>query len=355
MSKHLHVFPSSAIAPFKKKRTNENHVADVIRLADPVLELHDNLQQAKEQGVKYIILGVPEDIGPRANCGNGGADKGWENFLPVFLNQQANGFFDWQQCMLLGHVHVDDLQKQSDQASCSDHLLTTLRALCEQVDARVTSVLTPIFEMGFEVIVIGGGHNNAYPIVSALHQATSKKVACVNMDPHADFRPMEGRHSGNPFRYAYEAGSLSHYALIGLHEQKNNQATIEGLQQANFPYFSYQDIFMTQTHSFEDALYEAREYISETSGPIGIELDLDSVKQAAASAYSVAGFSLEQAVRYVYLTATLRSTQCIHLCEGAPALHEHSEYGSHDVGQMLTQLVYAYLKARTDKEPELPL
>lgn len=355
MSEHLKYFPAKGLAPYQKKRANEQHVADAIRIPDPALSFSDNLDLAKEQGVKYVIVGVPEDIGPRANCGNGGADKAWENLLPVLLNQQSNDFFDWQQCLLLGTVELNDLQQQSYQASCSTHLLDTLRALCEQVDARVTSVLTPVFSAGFEVIVIGGGHNNAYPIIDALYHATNKPVACANLDPHADFRETEGRHSGNPFRYAYKADYLSHYTVVGLHEQKNNKATVDGLKAAGFPFYTYQHIFMNQTKTFEDVLYDVREYVSETSGPIGVELDLDSIKKAAASAYSVAGFSLEQAVRFVYRTATLRSTRYVHLCEGAPATHEHSEYKSHDVGQILTQLIYSYLKARTDKEPELPL
>lgn len=355
MSEHLTYFSSQDIEPYQNKRPNEKHLADQIKLANQQESLHANLVQAQQAGVKYVIVGIPEDIGPRANCGKGGADRGWANFLSVFLNQQANEFFNWQQCLLLGHVELTDLQKQSYQATCSDHKLDTLRALCEQVDARVKSILTPIFEVGLEAIVIGGGHNNAYPIIESLKKASNQSVACSNLDPHADFRDLEGRHSGNPFRYAYQAGSLSHYTVIGLHEQKNNQDTIAGLKKANFPFYSYQSIFMAQQKSFEDVLYDAREYISETSGPIGVELDLDSIKKAAASAYSVAGFSLEQAIRYVYRISTLRSVKYIHLCEGAPASHEHSEYKSHDVGQILTQLVYAYLKARCDKEPELPI
>ena len=355
MSEHLHYFPATALAPYQNKRSNELHVADQIQIPNPNLSLADNLISAKEAGVKYVIVGVPEDIGPRANCGNGGADKAWENLLPVLLNQQANDFFDWQQCLILGAVNLKDLQKQSYQATCSTHMLDTLRALCEQVDARVKSVLTPVFSAGFEVIVIGGGHNNAYPIIDALYQAEQTPVACANLDPHADFRATEGRHSGNPFRYAYEANYLDRYTVVGLHEQKNNKDTIDGLKQAEFPFFSYQQMFMNNSKTFEDVLYEVREYVCESAGPIGVELDLDSIKKAAASAYSVAGFSLEQAVRFVYRTATLRSTRYLHLCEGAPASHEHSEYKSHDVGQILTQLIYSYLKARKDKEPELPL
>ena len=32
-------------------------------------------------GIKYVLVGIPEDIGPRANVGNGGAELGWQAFL----------------------------------------------------------------------------------------------------------------------------------------------------------------------------------------------------------------------------------------------------------------------------------
>ena len=350
MSEYLNYFPKQTLTPYQNKRLNEQHVADLIQLPDPSQSLAENLTLAKNKGVKYVIVGVPEDIGPRANCGNGGADKAWENLLPVLLNQQANDFFDWRQCLLLGTVDLKDLQKQSYQASCSTNTLDTLRNLCAQVDVRVKSVLTPIFAADFEIIVIGGGHNNAYPIIDAFYQAKNQQIACANLDPHADFRAVEGRHSGNPFRYAYEEGYLSHYSVVGLHEQKNNKATVDGLKQASFPFYSYQDLFMSNAKTFEQTLSEVKEYVAQNREAVGVELDLDSIKKAAASAYSVAGFTLEQAVRFVYSTATLSQTKYVHLCEGAPAHHEHSEYKSHDVGQILTQLIYSYLKARTDSK-----
>lgn len=349
MSEHLIYFTQSQLSPLQNKRNNEQHVADVITIADPELPLSQNLAQAKHAGVKYVIIGIPEDIGPRANCGNGGADRAWANLMPVLLNQQANQFFDWQQCLLLGTVALADLQKLSHQACCSNHTVEKLRQLCAQVDERVSQVLTPIFAEGFEVIVIGGGHNNAYPTIEALYQATNAPVACANMDPHADFRAMEGRHSGNPFRYAYQANYLTHYALLGLHQQKNNQDTIDGLNQANFPFISYQQMFMQQSISFEQALSQVAEYVDQASTAVGVELDLDSIKNAAASAYSVAGFSLEQAVRYVYKVASVDKVRYLHLCEGAPANHEHSEHKSHDIGQMLTQLIYSFLQARQNR------
>lgn len=346
MSDCITYINTKLIASYKNRRANELHVVDKIQVASAELSLTDNLHQAKKQGAKFAIIGIPEDIGPRANCGKGGADQGWNNFLPVFLNQQANSFFDWNQCLLIGNVDVSRLQDDSYKALSTNHKLATLRELCAELDNRVIEALTPIFESGLEPIVIGGGHNNAYPIICSLNQVSQSEVACVNLDPHADFRPMEGRHSGNPFRYAYDKKMLSHYCVLGLHEQKNNQQTIDALHQANFEYITFQSMFMTQQKPFSEALGTAGDYVSKSQGPIGIELDLDCIKQAAASAYSVSGFSLEQAIHYVYYMAKLERVKYLHLCEGAPELHEHSEYGAHDVGQILTQLVYSYLKAR---------
>lgn len=347
MPEYVSYIDPKLIQSYKNRRNNELHVVDQIQVATAELTLNENLIIAKNNGAKFAIIGIPEDIGPRANCGKGGADKGWANFLPVFLNQQANCFFDWNSCLLIGNVDVAKLQKQSYQALCSDHKVDTLRELCAQVDNRVEKVLSPIFMAGLEVIVIGGGHNNAFPIIKSLSQSTEQSVACVNLDPHADFRAMEGRHSGNPFRYAYEAKALSHYCVLGLHEQKNNQETIEGLIDAHFPFYTFQSMFMDKQQTFAEAIIAARQYIGAAEGPIGVELDLDCIKKAAASAYSVSGFSLEQAIHYVYKMATLDNVKYVHLCEGAPAVHEHTEYKSHDVGQILNQLVYSYLKART--------
>ncbi|MGF1948884.1 arginase family protein, partial [Enterococcus gallinarum] len=68
-------------------------------------------------------------------------------------------------------------------------------------------------------------HNNAYPCIKGAakgwHKAGVLEIAqinAVNLDAHADYRAMEGRHSGNAFRYAEEDGYLEKYCVIGLHE-----------------------------------------------------------------------------------------------------------------------------------------
>lgn len=345
MTQYLNYIDVSDIQSYKNKRDNERHVADDVFLPDPAKTIKENLTSAKANGVKFVIVGIPEDIGPRANCGKGGCKHGWQQFLPVFFNQQSNQFFDWSQVMLLGSVEVDDLQKQSNHAVISDHKLVSLRELVGRLDERVTEVLTPIFAEGFHVIVIGGGHNNAYPIIKSVNSALNQKVSCVNLDPHADFRDMEGRHSGNPFRYAHAHGFLEKYCVVGLHEQKNNQSTIEALMAAHFPFYTFQQLFVRNTISFEDALEEAYAYIAME--PVsGIEIDVDSVKHMPSSAYSVTGFSSEQAMRFVSRLADNKNCKYLHLCEAAPDDNEPPGHKSLESSQLLTQLLYSYVCSR---------
>lgn len=337
----------SEVESFRFRRENESRVADTIQVPTTNNDLKEALNTAKQNGVKFVIVGIPEDIGPRANCGFGGSKNAWMHFLPVLLTQQQNQFFDWSQVLLLGTVKVDDLQKMSHLATMSDHKLSSLRELCSELDQRVISVLQPVFESGLIPIVIGGGHNNAYPIIKSLANASSKKVSCVNLDPHADFREMEGRHSGNPFRYAHHENALNHYFVLGLHEQKNNQTTLDGLKEAHFPYISYQQLFVEHSIDFFEAVKIAKGYIDNQDECLGIELDLDAVKHVPASAFSATGFSLEQSLHYVHEFGRLSQCRYIHLCEGAPDDNEPSNHKALEVGQLLTQLTYSFVRAAT--------
>lgn len=336
MSYPIALTADTDLTRFKQKRPGECHVADVISI--PVnLDFMTSLQQAKQDGVTTVFIGVPEDIGPRANCGNGGSDKGWQAFLNVLLNQQANMMFDWSQCLLLGHVVVNDLLAKSH----LDPSLTNLRQLCSDLDVRVKNVLTPIFELGFNLVVIGGGHNNAYPILTSLSTGTKSQVSCGNLDPHADFRNQEGRHSGNPFRYAFADGILADYHVFGLHEQKNNQDTLSELNSAGFSYTSYQSLFIRHEQYLEDLMEKVLTKHQTLGLPSGVELDIDAIKYAAASAFSVSGFTLEQAARYVFKMSGNKTNRYLHICESAP-----SDAQQNEAGQAIMQLVYSYLIAK---------
>src|SRR5690606_2564127 len=98
-----------------------------------------------------------------------------------------------------------------------------LRSHVGYIDETVYPLINKIAAAGKIPIVVGGGHNNCFPIIKGISLVTDKPINSINLDAHSDFRQMEGRHSGNGFRYAHREGYLEKYAAIGLHENYNAQ------------------------------------------------------------------------------------------------------------------------------------
>ena len=48
------------------------------------------IEYLQHSRARYVLFGIPEDIGIRANYGTGGADTVWLPFLTAFLNIQSN-------------------------------------------------------------------------------------------------------------------------------------------------------------------------------------------------------------------------------------------------------------------------
>ena len=344
----LTVYTEKDIAPFFSPREGEQKIGQSLFFINTQVNFNQALNDAAQFGIKYVLIGIPEDIGPRANCGSGGSELGWQAFLSRFLNMQANRFFASDQILLLGEVDVTDIMARSvDLNAHTTQGLSQLRQLCGEIDAAVEPVLTAIFNAGLEPIVIGGGHNNSFPLLQALATSTQTQVNAVNLDPHADFRSLEGRHSGNGFRYAYENSYLNHYHVIGLHELKNNEAIFNALEKAHFTFDSYQAIKVRQTLSLQDSCTRFKSKAMKQGLPLGIEVDVDSISHMPVSAFTNCGFSVSEAEQFVYNMATLPSSRYLHLCEAAPQTHPVSlNQGLNEAGQILSALVYAYLMGK---------
>lgn len=340
----------TVVANFLHRRAGETRIGETItvleRFDDEALQAVAASQLEQASYVRPIaLLGVPESIGPRANLGRGGAELGWHAFLQQFLNMQDSGRLPLSQFVLAGQVDCADLQAQSLALAVSDPSeLHALRQLCSQLDERVQQVVQQLFAHGFEVILIGGGHNNALPLLQGLAQAQASQVAAVNLDPHSDFRPLEGRHSGNGFSYAHQQGALTHYHVVGLHEAKNSQATLDQLHAAGFSYSRAQQL---QQLSLRKVMPSIVRSVVEWALPFGIELDVDVIMQAPASALNFTGVGFDDACGFVRELAALPQVRYLHLAEAAPACHPAGlDMGMRAAGQLLSELVFTYLLAR---------
>src|ERR1700674_8908 len=104
--KHFKFYNKQDILSYTKIRRFETTVGEMIQVADDKGNLEKSLTDTIS---KYVLFGIPEDIGIRANGGIGGADTAWEPFLQSFLNIQSNDFLLGDDLLLLGHFDFGDL------------------------------------------------------------------------------------------------------------------------------------------------------------------------------------------------------------------------------------------------------
>lgn len=294
-------------------RTGETKLGE--RVALPITDiLQENL---KATNARFVLLGIPEDIGVRANGGVGGAHTAWQPALRAILNIQNTVSLPGENILLLGSF--DFREWMSIAADTIDQ--TELRKIVVKIDEVVFPVIEAIIEAGKIPIVIGGGHNNAYPLLKGASNAKGQPVNCINLDAHSDYRMLEGRHSGNGFRYAKEEGFLGKYSIVGLHRNYNSQSVIEAIAKDQDVHASfYEDIFLEEAQTFPAAVTEA---IGHTAGkPCGIELDLDCIAQVLSSAATPCGITSLQARIYLQLCATNTDVAYLHVTEGAVKLRD---------------------------------
>jgi formiminoglutamase len=210
---------------------------------------------------------------------------------------------------------------------------------------RCIPAIHTVAKAGLIPIVVGGGHNNAFPILKgvAAAQPATTGIQCVNCDPHADFRPLEGRHSGNAFSYAYREGFLKRYFVLGLHENYNSDHIIEQIH-AN-PDIAYSRFDTNPDISRH--IQKAVSFLAQSDLPVGIELDMDSLIDMPSSAMTPSGFRVEEGRQYVRSFAAESNPVYLHLPEGAPL---PSTPEMLKIGKTLAYLAADFMKACDHKE-----
>lgn len=348
---HLKVFHREDLDRWIIRRRGEVKLGSDVRVLNPdgAGSFSEKLGRCADSGIRYAILGIPEDVGVRANSGRRGARDAWPAFLSEFLNLQSNGFLNPGIILLLGEVDVEDIQRKADAIEGEVGGISMLRQLTSDIDDRVHPIIETIVSAGLEPIIVGGSHNNAYPILGGVEASLLKSgtisdrgIGCVNCDAHLDFRPLEGRHSGNGFSYAFHEGILKSYGVIGLQESYNNSGMLERFAEAGFRFWAYEDFAVRGTTTYEEILLEAVEHFRRTELPIGMEVDLDAMANVPASAEIPYGLSAEQVFRFIHSFAAELNPCYLHITEGAPELGPD---GGRKVGRLIAMCVTIYIKA----------
>ena len=345
--KHFKYYNKQDLLYLTKLRRFETKLGEMVQVIDDSQNLEKSLNDTIS---KYVLIGIPEDIGVRANFGIGGADSAWIPFLQSFLNIQSNDFLLGDEILLMGHFDFGDIQFVIDKnAPGEDEKLEAYRHAVNTIDGEVEDLIKMVTAAKKIPIVIGGGHNNAYPLIKGcakgLHKAgliPLAQINCINLDAHTDYRPLEGRHSGNAFRYAEEDGYLAKYCIVGIHENYIPQNVWMDI--VNNPFIdciTYEDIFIHEKRSFLQAVAHAANFTEDNF--TGIELDLDCIANILASAYTPSGITPHHARQFANFTGMEKRTAYFHICEGATRLaNGRTDDG---VGKLISYLVSDFVKA----------
>ncbi len=328
-----------------------NHRSGEIKFGEKMLTVPagvNPLNFLKNSEAKYVLFGIPEDIGIRANYGRPGAASAWNEAIKSIANIQHNRFCKGNQIIVMGQINVAeemaevenlDFNKIDDRVKLSQ--------LVKKIDKDVSHIIFNIVKLGKIPIIIGGGHNNSYGNIKGTALAKGKPINAVNFDAHSDFRILEGRHSGNGFSYAYEEGFLKKYFIFGLHENYTSKNVLNIIKKIDdrVRYNTYDSINIRKEKNFSQELAVALEFIKSDS--FGIEVDLDAIPNIASSAMTLSGFSVEELRQFVSFFAKNKNASYLHICEGAPDLDV--DKNNHLIGKLIGYLVTDFIKSNSIK------
>jgi len=346
--KHFKLYTRQDVFSYTKIRRFLTRLGERVNVADNKSSIAASIENSTSP---YVLFGIPEDIGIRANMGLGGADSSWEPFLDAFLNIQSNDFFSGEEILLLGYFDFSNLKFLIEEnAYDKDEKIDAYRHAVITIDDEVEQLTKIITEAGKIPIAIGGGHNNAYPLIKGAAKGLYKagkiplaQINSINLDAHSDFRPVEGRHSGNGFRYAEEDGFLEKYCILGLHENHLPQNVwLDIVNNPFIDFITFEDIFVHEKRNFIQAMTHAVDFTDDNY--TGIELDLDCVENVLASATTPSGISGLHARQFLSYTSDKCKVAYMHICEGAALLEDGRK--SETTGKLIGYLVSDFVKGK---------
>ncbi len=326
-----------------------NHRSGEIKLGEKIMTIPQDATSwdfVASCPATFVVFGIPEDIGVKANNGRTGAASAYESTLKSLVNIQHNKFCKGNSILILGALNVSkEMNEANDLKPTNKEHKRKLFSLVEKIDKEVSHIIHQIIKAGKIPIIIGGGHNNAYGNIKGLALAKGKPVNAINFDAHTDFRILEGRHSGNGFSYAYEEGFLKNYFVFGIHESFVSKSVFNTIKDLDnrVKYVTYEEIEVRQQKTFNSQLEESLQFIKLE--PFGVELDLDAIPNIYSSAMTLTGFSVQQARTFIHYFGKHKNASYLHICEGAPDLDQTNN--NHLTGKLIASLITDFIKSKT--------
>lgn len=335
-------FNNIALDQILSPRKGETKLGEKIIV--PPTDLSDLVLFLEQTEAAFVIYGIKEFAGVKANFGKVGTKHSWDVFLPSFLNIQNNKLLKGSKILVLGCFDYTAFEEEILHSNPNNkEELKRLNEIVNEIDKEITYLNALIHKSGKKPVVIGGGHNNSYGNIKGLALAKGAAVNVVNFDAHTDFRALEGRHSGNGFSYAFHEGFLKNYCAFGVHENYLNKWMLKQFKEHcnELKMFTFEEMKVRFEKDFVTAMNNAFKQTRNTD--YGIEIDVDAIENVASSAMSPNGFSTTEARQFVHLMASHPNARYLHLCEGSPDMNMMPE---NMLGKLLSYLATDFIKAQ---------
>ena len=323
-----------------KKSNIEKHISrrdGEIKFGEK-LQFISSLEELQEHPAKYVIFGIPEDIGVRANHGKPGTSKAWENVLKALVNVQANRFNDPENLILLGELDCKDLMEKASWIDESDpNYFAKLGDLVKKIDQLVADVVEALISKGKIPVIIGGGHNNAYGNIKGAAKALKDPINVMNVDAHTDLRQLEHRHSGNGFSYAIEGQYLRKYTVFALQKNYTPEYIFEEMDASENMQYELMENLLKFPNKVLRRFESEIEKLDKSK--FGFELDCDVIENFPSSAKSPSGLSINQVRSMISFISKNPNCCYFHICEAAP-----QENNAAQVAKAITYFITDFIR-----------
>jgi formimidoylglutamase len=279
------------------------HDSSDMRMGDITLHVQKNFTN----DVKVGIIGVPTDEGVKRNGGRTGAKDGPDAIRTEFYKRTS---------------FVIGKEKSPAAVPVFDFGDIKMGKTLEETHDRLSEVVYSLITADIIPIVIGGGHDIAYPNFAGFAKG-KRTVGVINIDTHLDYRkPIPKRNSGTSFRQMLDQHqsplNAMNFVEIGIQSFANSADHYSELIERGATVFTLRDV---RTEGITKTLELAYELATSSADSLYISFDLDAVHSADAPGVSAplpTGLTAEEFLTAALFAGKRRKTKLIDIVEMNP-------------------------------------
>jgi formiminoglutamase len=289
-------------APNEKLFFSSNDPSDP-RMGDITLRGERNFADE----VKIGIIGVPTDEGVKRNGGRVGAKAGPDAIRTEFYKRTP---------------FVIGKEKSPSMVPAFDFGNIKIGKTLEETHDRLSEVVHSLSSANIIPIVLGGGHDIAYPNFAGFSKG-KQTVGVINIDTHLDYRkPIPKRNSGTSFRQILDQHqsplNAMNFVEIGIQSFANSADHYSELIQRGATVFSLRDV---RTEGITKTLELAYELATSSTDSLYISFDLDAMHSADAPGVNASlptGLTAEEFLMAALFAGKRRKVKLIDIVELNP-------------------------------------